>query len=108
MKNNVVCWLRVSVDFVADLFEFMNQLVGFHPTNDFRLERMDIFPITLVVVVGEIVTQAGRELALDGRISPRTQRVANQEIIPVPFFKILKKFPSFKKVMLVRAKEMLA
>lgn len=52
--------------------------------------------------------QAGRELALDGRISPRTQRVANQEIIPVPFFKILKNFVPFKKVMLVRAKEMLA
>jgi hypothetical protein len=51
--------------------------------------------------------QAGRELALYGHINTRTQRIANQEIIPVPFFKILKKFPSFKKVMLVRAKEML-
>jgi len=52
--------------------------------------------------------QAGQELALDGRINPRTQRTANQEIIPVPFFKILKNLTPFKKVMLVRAKEMLA
>jgi len=52
--------------------------------------------------------QAGRELALERRISPRTQRIASQEIIPVPFFKILKNLPPFKKVMLVRAKEMLA
>jgi NAD(P)H-dependent FMN reductase len=51
--------------------------------------------------------QAGRELALYGHINTCTQRIANQEIIPVPFFKILKKFPPFKKVMLVRAKEML-
>jgi NAD(P)H-dependent FMN reductase len=52
--------------------------------------------------------QAGRELALEGRINLRTQRIANQEIIPVPFFKILKNLPPFKKVMLERAKEMLA
>lgn len=28
--------------------------------------------------------QAGRELALNGRISTATQRKANQEIIPIP------------------------
>jgi len=34
--------------------------------------------------------QAGRELATLGRISRSTQRRANQEIVPVPFFGLLK------------------
>ena len=66
---------------VPSLFKFMNQPVDFHPMADFRyamgmgaplmfgwtvlllwgdrkpLERKDILPITLVVVVGEIITQ---------------------------------------------------
>ena len=65
----------------SSLFELMNQPADFHPTNDFRyamgmgaplmfgwtvlllwadrkpLERKDVLPITLVVVVGEIITQ---------------------------------------------------
>ncbi len=35
--------------------------------------------------------QAGRELALQGKLSPRTQKQANQEIVPVPFFWLLKR-----------------
>jgi hypothetical protein len=66
---------------IPSLFEFMNQPADFHPALDFRyamgmgaplmfgwtvlllwadrkpLERKDILPITLVVVVGEITTQ---------------------------------------------------
>jgi putative NADPH-quinone reductase len=37
--------------------------------------------------------QAGRELAREGRIRYGTQRRANQEIIPVPFFGLLKRLP---------------
>jgi len=37
--------------------------------------------------------QAGRELAREGRIRYETQRRANQEIIPVPFFGLLKRLP---------------
>ena len=40
--------------------------------------------------------QAGRELATEGRIRRSTQRRANQEIIPIPLFKILKHFRLFK------------
>ncbi len=35
--------------------------------------------------------QAGRELAASGRIHRSTQRAANQEIVPVPFFSLLKR-----------------
>jgi multimeric flavodoxin WrbA len=37
--------------------------------------------------------QAGRELATDGKISRRTGRMANREIIPVPLFHLLKRIP---------------
>ncbi len=66
---------------IPSLFELMNQPVDFYPTDDFRyamgmgvplmfgwtvlliwadrkpLERKDVLPITLVVVVGEIIIQ---------------------------------------------------
>lgn len=51
--------------------------------------------------------QAGRELALTGRISRSTQSRANQEIIPVPFFGLLKRLRPFKRVMVQKAKELL-
>ncbi len=52
--------------------------------------------------------QAGRELASTGQISKSTQRLANQEVIPVPFFHFLKKFRfvSLKKVFAEKAREM--
>ncbi len=37
--------------------------------------------------------EAGRELALYGRINRRTERRANREIIPVPMFSLLKRIP---------------
>ena len=49
--------------------------------------------------------QAGRELAESGRISAATQRRANQEVIPVPFFGLLKRLPPFKRVMVTKARE---
>ena len=51
--------------------------------------------------------QAGRELALSRKIHPKTQRQANQEIIPIPLFGFLKRLPPFKRMMLQRAKELL-
>jgi hypothetical protein len=41
--------------------------------------------------------QAGRELATLGCIRPSTQRKANQEIVPLPFFGVLKHFRPIKK-----------
>lgn len=52
--------------------------------------------------------QAGRELAENGRISAATQRKANQEIIPVPFFGLLKYLRPFKRVMVTKAREFFA
>lgn len=52
--------------------------------------------------------QAGRELAGEGRIRCRTQRWANQEIVPVPFFGVLKRLPfkPLKRRFVVEARKM--
>ncbi|MBA7549272.1 FMN-dependent NADH-azoreductase [subsurface metagenome] len=41
--------------------------------------------------------QAGQELATINRIRRSTQRRANQEIVPIPLFRILKRLKPFKK-----------
>ena len=41
--------------------------------------------------------QAGCELATEGRIQRSTERRANQEIVPVPLFRVLKRIKPFKE-----------
>jgi multimeric flavodoxin WrbA len=48
--------------------------------------------------------QAGRELATQGYISKATQNKANQEIVPIKFFRILKRFRPYKEKILQRAR----
>ncbi len=50
--------------------------------------------------------QAGRELVEYGKINGKTQRKANQEIIPLSFFKFIKKIKTLKKQFIERAQEM--
>lgn len=50
--------------------------------------------------------QAGRELVEYGKISANTQRKTNQEIIPVPLFKFIKKIKPFKEKFIDRAQKM--
>lgn len=69
------------------------------------LERRKRFP--RLEQVYNAYVQAGRELVHEGRIRPATQRTASQELIPVPFFRILKNLPQFKQAMFTHAKEML-
>ena len=47
---------------------------------------------------------AGKELVTKGKINRKTQKTASQDIIPVPFFSILKKFKGFKKKALEKLK----
>lgn len=51
--------------------------------------------------------QAGAELVTDGRIRRATERRANQEIVPVPFFSILKRLKPLKRTMVKHAREMM-
>lgn len=56
--------------------------------------------------VYEAYKQAGRELAEYGKITGKTEKKANQEIIPVPFFKIIKNLKPLKGKFVEVAKEM--
>lgn len=69
-------------------------------------EREKLFP--RIRAVHAAYHQAGRELAQTGRIHPSTQRRANQEIIPLPFFHLLKRLPlkSLKRMFVEKAREM--
>lgn len=48
----------------------------------------------------KVIELAGKELVIKGKISKRTEKTASQDIIPVPFFSILKNFTGFKKKIL--------
>jgi multimeric flavodoxin WrbA len=52
--------------------------------------------------------QAGMDLATIGHIRLSTRNLANREMIPVPLFGLLKHMLPFKRVMVERAKELLA
>ena len=69
------------------------------------LEREKWVPNILKVY--EAYDQAGRELATEGCIRRSTEQRANQEIVPVPLFGILKRLKPFKRIMVERAREMI-
>ncbi len=63
--------------------------------------------IPKILDVYAVYEQAGRELATQGCIRRSTERHANQEIVPVPLFSILKRLRPFKRIMIARAREMI-
>jgi multimeric flavodoxin WrbA len=63
--------------------------------------REKIFP--KLAEVHMAYEQAGRELAMRGYISKATQSKANQEVVPVKMFHILKRFKPMKKKFLAQA-----
>lgn len=106
MPRNALAYFRTFARFmdaphVGELVRNGGKLAGYGHDPDKRKEfpRLDQAYAAYV--------QAGRELAQAGRIHPRTQRIARQEIIPLLFFSHLKNLSSFKRIMLVRAKELL-
>jgi len=50
------------------------------------------------------IEKAGSELAAKGMIGKRTQRIASQDIFPIPFFSTLKQVKAFKKKALIKMK----
>ena len=49
--------------------------------------------------------QAGYELGTQGQISRSTQAKANQEVLDLPFFGLLKRFSPFKRVMINKSRD---
>lgn len=59
----------------------------------------------LIEEVGQAYVEAGRELARQGKISPGTERQANQNLVGIPFFDFLMNFTFFKKMALKNAQK---
>jgi hypothetical protein len=70
-----------------------NASLLFDHANDPALGRD--FPKTLEVC--KAYEQVGRELATLGHIRYATQRQANQEVVPLPFFSVLKHLRPIKR-----------
>jgi len=64
--------------------------------------RQQIFPKLKKVYDAYIA--AGRELAIKGTISHKTQKAANQEIVPIPLFHIIKNIRPFKRIFVEKAR----
>jgi len=103
--SNVLHYFRtysrfMDAPYVASLVRNGGKLAG-HGQDP---KKLDQFP-RLREVYDAYVT-AGRELATSGRVSAEVQNRANQEIIPVPGFSVLKRMRFFKPAMLQRAAEL--
>ncbi len=95
-SKNVISYFRTYAKFMearpvgilvrnsSTLFDYQN-----HP--EFGRDFPRIFKVC------SAYEQAGRDLATLGFIRRSTQRAANQEILPVPFFRVLKNFLPIKK-----------
>jgi len=52
----------------------------------------------LVTAVTKAFIQAGRELVTQGRITARTEKQANQQLLGIPFLSLIMKFPLLKRM----------
>ena len=107
MPKNVLSYFRIFARFMDA------RQVGVLVRNGGRLsgcgrdpQREGQFP--KIREVHAAYVQAGRELVTEGHIRSVTQRCANQEIIPVPLFRILKRVPfrPFKSKFVGQAQKM--
>lgn len=96
MSKNVVSYFKTFSKFMdapqaGTIIRRLGKLTG-HGKNT---EKENQYPKILESY--KAIELAGTELATKGKISRRTQKTASQDIIPVPFFSILKNFKWFKK-----------
>jgi NAD(P)H-dependent FMN reductase len=105
--KNVLAYFRTFSRFmdapqVGELVRNGGRLLGYGRNP----EREKMFPRIREVYAA--YEQAGRELATEGRIRHATQHYANQEIVPVPWFGLLKRLPfkPLKQTFIERAQKM--
>jgi len=96
MSKNVVSYFKTFSKFmdapqVGTIIRRSGKLTG-HGKNS---EKEKQYPKILESY--KAIEKAGNELATKGIIEKRTQKIASQDIIPVPFFNVLKNFKAFKK-----------
>ena len=104
-SKNVISYFKTFSRFmdapqVGTIIRRSGKLTG-HGTSP---EKEKLFP--KIFESYQAIENAGKELATFGKISSKTQKKASQDIIPVPFFSILKNFKWFKKKALEKMKDM--
>jgi multimeric flavodoxin WrbA len=67
-------------------------------------ERKNKPPKAVVTAVINAYIEAGRELAVQGRITTRTEKQANQQVLGVPYLDLLLNFTYFKKMAIQKRK----
>lgn len=103
MSKNVVSYFRTFSKFMdapqaGTIIRCLGKLTG-HGKNS---EKEKQYPEILESY--KAIELAGKELVTKGKISAKTQKTASQDIIPVPFFSILKNFRRVKKKALEKLK----
>ena len=103
MSKNAVSYFRTFSKFMdapqaGTIIRRLGKLTG-HGRNP---EKEKLYPKILESY--KAIELAGNELVTKGEISAKTQKTASQDIIPVPFFSILKNFRSVKKKALEKLK----
>ncbi|MCX5806271.1 MAG: flavodoxin family protein [Proteobacteria bacterium] len=102
--KNVISYFRTYSKFmdapiVGTLVRKSGKLIGHGKSSEKEKQYPKIYDVY------EAFQQAGKDLATTGRISPKTQKRANQHIINIPsVFNILMKFRPFKKRAIEKAK----
>ncbi len=112
----VVCG-NVEAANPANIVHFFRQYARFHDAPQVGLlvrNASDLFELCAddpalaarfpkVAAITAAYAQVGRDLATQGRIRRETQRRANQEAVPFPLFRLLKRFRPVKQRFVVEA-----
>ena len=104
IHKNIISYFKtyarfMDADYVGSLVR-KSAIVAGHGKNEAKLLE---YP--LLNEIYDAFRKAGEELAVSGRISKTTQKMASQELIKVPHFvKLLARFPFFRKVIEAKIK----
>ncbi|MCD4835099.1 MAG: flavodoxin family protein [Bacteroidales bacterium] len=103
MSKNVVSYFRTFSKFmdapqIGTIIRRLGKLTGYGKDS----EKEKQYPKILESY--KAIEFAGKELVTKGKISKKTQKTASRDIIPIPFFSILKNFKAFKKKALEKLK----
>lgn len=110
---SLICWSNLESASAANAAHYFRTYARFMeaphvgelfrngtPLLDYDRDHPDQTRFPRIHRVYEAYEQAGRELAARGRISGVTQRQANQELISIPAFGLLKRFVPIKRIVI--------
>ncbi len=116
---SLICWSNLEAASAANAVHYFRTYARFMeaqhvgellrngtPLLDFDRDHPDQTRFPRIHRVYEAYEQAGRELAARGRISAKIQRHANQELISLPAFGLLKRLVPIKRIVIRETQKM--